>query len=63
LKSERIEISRGTDKLEKGVKYATNYAEYKAKSAMTTLTKPWNSSVEYDDQEEKMRTRENVGFF
>jgi hypothetical protein len=47
----------------KGVLSTTNYAEYKAKSAKTTLIKPWNSSVEHDDQEEKKTIREKVKFF
>jgi hypothetical protein len=58
-----MEISRRTDKLEKGVQETTNYAESKVKSAKTTLTKPWNSCVEYDDQEEKKITREKANFF
>jgi hypothetical protein len=57
-----MEISRRTEKFENGVQETTNHAESKAKSAKTTLTKPWNSSVEHDDQEEKKITREKANF-
>jgi hypothetical protein len=58
-----IARSRGPDMLEVGVQYTPNYAESKAKSAKTTLIKPWDSCVEYDDQDNSTREKVKVSTF